>query len=177
MSQNDTYPISPEHMTILLALAHTFACPQLSDANLDRLWGTSGSWIPSAGQVWRANASKVAMLVLILGSGSSAFLACPVSIEPTGEDEFSAVSIASVGVLPLSIPLTIWAGIPRWIPRIALSRPIEDLGIPLSRWALGLSALPEGYRVGSPATLFSLNADMRAWITDEMDELSRTAFL
>jgi hypothetical protein len=173
--ENNTYLTSSNHLEKFLALAKEAGCPQLSITNLDRLWGAEGSWIPSAGQVWRANAGEIAMLVLILSSRESSFLACPVSVEPTGEDELSAVSTELVGRLSLSMPLTIWAGIPRWIPRKCLSRPIENLGIALPQWALGLRDLPEGYRRGLPATLFSRDADVRAWLTDEIDGLVATA--
>ncbi|WP_433272273.1 hypothetical protein ACQPZA_18810 [Pseudonocardia xinjiangensis] len=108
----------------LLALAEQSAAAQLTEAALDDRFGRRSTWLPTAGQLWRAVHEDVTALVLLVAVDAESVSAVPVTVESTDVDIDTIVFDGS----SLGAPVTVWTGLRRSLPVEVLDRPIDDLG-------------------------------------------------
>lgn len=156
---------SPE----LLDLAQSVSSPSLTEVGLASLFGPRSDWSLNAGQVWRVRCDNIHLLAMIAKTEDSArVLVTPVTIEPTSEDEDSAVTLRDIE--PFSTPLTIWKSLTGSMPTRFLDRPIAQLGTKISDWVVGAGALPDNFRAGSAPSLGG-DVQIRAMIQDLVEEI------
>lgn len=157
---------------VLLELTRLAAAPKLTRESLDDRFGNRGSWEIRPGQVWRAVSKQVSLLTLVARVESQRMvLVVPVSLEPTGENENSAVTTRDTE--SFTSPLTIWCDLIRPLPTRFLDRPIDDLGNDIASWALGRSSLPVGFRLGHGPALAG-DLDVHSMLEDDIEELAQT---
>ena len=156
----------------LLELSRLAAAPKLTRESLKNRFGERGSWEIRPGQIWRAVGKQTNLLTLIASVESQRMvLVVPVSLEPTGENENSAVTTRDTE--SFTSPLTIWRDLIRPIPTRLLDRPIDGIGNDIASWTLGRSPLPVGFRLGHGPALPS-DLDVRSMLEDDIEELAQT---
>lgn len=140
----------------LLALAERTTAPQLTAAALARRFGPRSTWVPAAGQLWRAVREDVTALVLLLAVQAESVTAAPVTVEPGEADDTVVLNGTALGV-----PATVWAGLRRPLPVSVLDRPVDDVGTDVVRRVVSQAAAGGG----APVTEF---ADVRAELEDDL---------
>ena len=150
----------------LLALAEKAAAPQLRETALDRRFGPRSSWVPAAGQLWRAVLEDVTALVVLIAVDLESVTAVPVSVDGGGEEADADAVI--LGGTVLGVPVTVWAGLRRALPVSVLDRPVDDLG------AAVLSRIADRAPAAEPASTALLD-DVRAELVDDLDLLAERA--
>lgn len=150
----------------LLALAQKAAAPQLRETVLKRRFGPRSSWVPAAGQLWRAVVEDVTALVVLTAVDLESVTVVPVSVGGGGKE---ADDMLVLDGTVLGVPVTVWAGLRRMLPVSVLDRPVDDLG------AAVLSRIADR----SPAAAHTRTAlradDVRAELVDDLDLLAERA--
>jgi hypothetical protein len=151
----------------LLALAEKAGAPQLKETALNRRFGPRSSWVPAAGQLWRAVREDVTALVVLIAVDVESVTAVPASVD-SGDEEADADALVLDDTV-LGVPVTVWAGLRRALPVSVLDRPLDDLGAAvLSRIADRASAA----ETASPALLVD---DVRLELADDLELLAEPA--
>jgi hypothetical protein len=154
-----TFPESSSVPPELLALAESTAAPQLTDRALDYRFGRRSTWIPAAGQLWRAVREDVTALVLLLAVHAETVTAAPVTFEASEAD---ADTLGLDGTA-LGVPITVWIDLRRLLPLSVLDRPVDDLGVDVVHRAVQQS--DDGG--GTPDSELAA-ADVRAELEDDL---------
>lgn len=158
MSADSGWVPSPE----LLALAKRNAAPQLTETALENRFGPRSTWLPVAGQLWRAVRKDVTALVLLLAVDAESVTVVPVTVDSTDVDADTVVLDGS----SLGVPITVWTGLRRSLPVGVLDRPIDDLG------AVAVHQVAESAAVaGTPVTEL-VASYVRAELDDDLTVLA-----
>ncbi|RBY81691.1 hypothetical protein DQ238_06610 [Geodermatophilus sp. TF02-6] len=151
----------------LLALAEKAAAPQLRETALDRRFGPRSSWVPAAGQLWRAVREDVTALVVLIAVDVESVTVVPASVDSGGAAADTDTVVLDGTVL--GVPVTVWAGLRRALPASVLDRPVDDLG------AAVLSRIADRAPAAEPASTAPLVDDVRAELADDLDLLAEPA--
>jgi len=151
----------------LLAMAEKAAAPQLRETALNRRFGPRSSWVPAAGQLWRAVREDVTALVVLIAIDVESVTVVPASVDSGGAGaDTDAVVLDGTA---LGVPVTVWAGLPRALPVSVLDRPVDDLG------AAVLNRITDRAPAAEPASTALLVDDVRAELADDLDLLAEPA--
>lgn len=150
----------------LLDMAEQAAASHLTETALDQQFGPRSSWIPAAGQLWRAVRDDVTALVVVLALDAESVRVAPATVETqalgTGGD---AVLLRETG---LGVPVTVWAGLRRSLPLNVLDRPIDDLDVDV------MSRIVERLTTAEPERIAWRGDDVRAELADDLDLLAES---
>ena len=150
----------------LLALAQKAAAPQLRETVLKRRFGPRSSWVPAAGQLWRAVVEDVTALVVLTAVDLESVTVVPVSVGGGGKE---ADDMLVLDGTVLGVPVTVWAGLRRMLPVSVLDRPVDDLG------AAVLSRIADRSPAAADTRAALLADDVRAELVDDLDLMAERA--
>lgn len=165
MPQEEVAVMSTESGAVpqeLLAMAKAAAAPQLTGAALDRRFGPRSTWLPAAGQMWRAVREDVTALVVLLAVDAESATVVPVTVDPSDTADTVVLEDTVLGV-----PVTVWVGLTRTVPVSVLDRPVDNLGVDV------LTRLAERGAVGPPGAALLVH-DVRAELDDDLTLLDAT---
>jgi hypothetical protein len=148
----------------LLDLAKQAAAPQLTERALDKEFGPRSSWVPAAGQLWRAVREDVSALVVVLAVDAESVTVAPATVETQELGTESDAVVLSETVL--GVPVTVWPGLRRFLPLNVLDRPIDDLGADV------VSRIVESPIAADPERTDWWGDDVRAELADDLDLLA-----
>ena len=146
----------------LVRLAEQSAATQLTETALGNRFGRRSTWLPSAGQLWRAVHEDVTALVLLLAVDVESVTAVPVTVDATDVDPDTVVFERST----FGVPLTVWTGLGRSLPMNVLDRPVDDLG------AVAVQQVKEVAAVGAAPVPGLTASDVRAELDDDLAALA-----
>lgn len=151
----------------LLALAEKSAAPHLTEKALNSRLGPRSSWVPAAGQLWRAVHEDVTALVVLLTVEPESVTVVPVTTNGRA-GQADADALVLDGTI-LGVPVTVWAELRRTLPMSVLDRPIDDLGANLLN-----RVTPQGAATVTPLSAVLLD-DVTAELADELELLAEAA--
>lgn len=136
-------------------------------AELARRFGPRSSWEVVPGQVWRAAAGTLGLLVLIVEADVTHARVMPVV--PDDELQTDQCWVLEPRLTSFSSVVTVWAGVAVALPYLALDRPIDTWGPPVLDAVLGgraLAGMHRGHAHGD-----GLDAEGAAELADELEAL------
>lgn len=161
----------------LSRLAASMVVPErLTTAAARERFGEPDSLAPAVGQVRRAEWGEVSRLVLLLAAEDRGWLAAPLSIDPTGEDDASL--IAEPGRTTFPVEVTAWAGLAAPIPTGVLSAVVDAWESDLVAWCKAMvsgdaGVVPSGARRGASCGPYDHSARVRAEVSDDVEALTQ----
>jgi hypothetical protein len=151
----------------LLDMAKLAAAPQLTETALDQQFGPRSSWVPAAGQLWRAVREDVTALIVVLAVDAKSVTVAPATVEPQGPGTESDAVVLSETVL--GVPVTVWAGLRRSLPVNVLDRPIDNLDADV------VSRIAQFASTAVTGSAALRGDDVRAELADDLDLLAESS--